>query len=203
MKVNDPSQLDWSDSPILPVVIRDATRGMTLTLAWANREAVAKTLETGLTWLWSRSRKQLWQKGETSGNVQRVVEIAADCDRDAIIYDVIPSGPGCHVGKTSCFDDPPFAPFRVLERTILGRKARLPEGSYTTDLLRRGTSEISKKVGEEAIEVVIACGLESSERLVSEVADLIYHLSVMLVQRNLGWSDVDAELHRREGRVPR
>ncbi|HEX6161342.1 MAG TPA: bifunctional phosphoribosyl-AMP cyclohydrolase/phosphoribosyl-ATP diphosphatase HisIE, partial [Thermoanaerobaculia bacterium] len=162
-------------------------------------ESLRRTEETGQTWFWSRSRNELWHKGATSGNTQRVVHIAPDCDRDAIVITVEPGGPACHTGATSCFENVP-APALDLTRLIdvlRSRQKERPEGSYSTYLFNEGRDKILKKIGEEATEVVIAAKGQGRERLISEVADLVFHLSVLLVDEGIDWSDVGAELQKR------
>ena len=182
-----------------------------LTLAYANAEALERTLATGSTWLYSRSRAELWNKGATSGNTQRVVAVATDCDADALIYRVIPAGPACHTGAASCFETvvplagaeatPGGAPFAsamiALAQTIASRKAAAPEGSYTAKLVAGGVDRIGKKIGEEATEVVIAAKNDDPAELVWETSDLLYHTLVMLAERNVSLDDIGAELARR------
>jgi phosphoribosyl-ATP pyrophosphohydrolase/phosphoribosyl-AMP cyclohydrolase len=184
---------------LLPAIIRDATSGAVLTLAYMNEESLQKTRETGETWFWSRSRNELWHKGATSGNTQRVVHIAADCDEDAIVVTVEPNGPACHTGAPSCFAGvpPPALDLPALMTTLRTRFAVRPEGSYSTYLFNEGRDKILKKIGEEATEVVIAAKGDAPERLVSEVADLVYHLSMLLVDAGIDWPDIGAELQRR------
>ena len=184
---------------LVPAIIRDATSGEILTLAWMNEESLQRTIDTGETWFWSRSRQELWHKGATSGNRQRVVHIAADCDRDALIVSVDAAGPACHEGTRSCFADvpPPALDVASLMRVLRQRNADRPEGSYSAYLFNEGRDKILKKVGEEATEVVIAAKSDSRERVVSEVADLMFHLSVLLVDAGLEWRDVGEELKRR------
>jgi phosphoribosyl-AMP cyclohydrolase / phosphoribosyl-ATP pyrophosphohydrolase len=182
---------------LIPAIVRDARTGAVLTLAYMNEESLAKTRETGQTWFWSRSRQELWHKGATSGNTQRVVHIAEDCDRDALVVTVEPSGPACHTGSDSCFADVPPLPLDRLMSVLQSRHAERPPGSYTTYLFNEGRDKILKKIGEEATEVVIAAKGQSRERLVSEIADLVYHLSVLLVDEGIDWHDVHAELESR------
>ncbi|MEA2489544.1 MAG: phosphoribosyl-AMP cyclohydrolase / phosphoribosyl-ATP pyrophosphohydrolase [Acidobacteriota bacterium] len=184
---------------LLPAIVRDATTGAVLTLAYMNEESLQKTRETGETWFWSRSRNELWHKGTTSGNTQRVVHIALDCDEDAIVITVEPNGPACHTGTASCFDSvpPPALDLPALMATLRDRHANRPAGSYSTYLFNKGRDKILKKIGEEATEVVIAAKGDAPERLVSEVADLVYHLSVLLVDAGIDWPDIGAELQRR------
>lgn len=181
---------------LVAAIVRDRATGATLMLAWMNEEALRRTDETGETWFWSRSRGELWNKGATSGNRQRVVDIKLDCDRDALLIDVVPEGPACHTGEYSCFGDRGDA-FGPLMNVLRARNAERPEGSYSTYLFNAGVDKILKKVGEESAEVIIAAKGDDNERVVSEVADLVYHLSVLLVEKQLDWSDVHAELQRR------
>jgi phosphoribosyl-ATP pyrophosphohydrolase/phosphoribosyl-AMP cyclohydrolase len=195
----------YNDQGLIPAVAQDARTGEVLMLAWMNAEAWRKTLETMEAHFWSRERKQLWRKGETSGNILRVVEVALDCDADAVLLRVIPAGPACHTGARSCFhtcvagearnDSAGF--LHTLDAVIHDRKSNPVEGSYTAGLFREGLPKISRKVGEEAVETIIAALEESDERTVSEAADLIYHTLVLLAARGLGLADVESELERR------
>jgi phosphoribosyl-AMP cyclohydrolase / phosphoribosyl-ATP pyrophosphohydrolase len=205
------AELRWDAAGLVPVVIADATSGTVLTLAYASREAVERTLATGSTWLWSRSRGMLWNKGATSGNTQRVVSISVDCDGDALLYRVIPAGPACHTGALSCFattqplpgadEQPAGAAFAgavaALARTIAERKANPPDDSRTARLFAGGVDRIGKKIGEEATEVVIAAKNADRGELVWETADLLYHLLVLLAERDIALDEVGAELSRR------
>ena len=213
---------------LVPAIVRDARSGAILTLAYMNEESLQRTIDTGETWFWSRSRNKLWKKGDTSGNTQRVVDIAADCDRDALVVSVIPAGPACHDGSPSCFRDVPEPTghserseepegtggtsraaqppdpsrtlgmtLQALESVLRQRREQRPSGSYSAYLFESGLDKILKKVGEEATEVVIAAKGENTERVVSEVADLVFHLSVLLVERGSSWNDVAAELEKR------
>jgi phosphoribosyl-ATP pyrophosphohydrolase/phosphoribosyl-AMP cyclohydrolase len=183
---------------LIPAIVRDANSGAVLTLAYINEESLRKTIETGETWFWSRSRNELWHKGATSGHTQRVVHIAPDCDRDALVVTVIPSGPACHTGAESCFADIPPLPLERLMRILRSRYDERPEGSYSAYLFNEGRDKILKKLGEESTEVIIASKGEGRERMVSEMADLVYHLSVLMVDEGIGWSEVYDELRRRE-----
>ncbi len=196
--VRSVSDVDFGEPPgLVPAIVRDAGSGAVLMLAWMNEESLAKTLESGETWFWSRSRRALWHKGATSGSTQRVKAIATDCDRDALLIDVDPRGPACHTGSTSCFDDAPPRFLDGLMTTLRERNATRPDGSYSASLFEGGRARILKKVGEEAAEVVVAAAAEGRERLVSETADLLFHLSVLLVAEDLDWSDVLRELEGR------
>jgi len=176
-----------------PAIVQDVTTGRVLMLAWMNDEAERLTRETGQAWFWSRSREQLWRKGETSGNTLAVEELRDDCDGDALLLRVTPAGPTCHTGSVSC-----FAP--ALWRTISERALERPAGSYTTELLEAGVGAVARKVGEEAVEVTVAALDESDERVVEEAADLVYHLYVLLAARGLDIAAVEDELVRRAGR---
>lgn len=199
---------------LLPVVAQHARTGEVLMLAWANREALERTLETGELWYWSRSRARLWKKGESSGNVQRLVSLHADCDADALVALVEPTGPSCHTGEWSCFDAPPTLP--ALERVLAERAAERPENSYTTRLLANRNLRL-KKLGEEAVELALACsvgrtgararggsgeGVEGGEvggggAIAEEAADLIYHALVAALGEGVGVGEVLAALDRR------
>jgi phosphoribosyl-ATP pyrophosphohydrolase/phosphoribosyl-AMP cyclohydrolase len=195
---------------LVPVVVQDARNGDVLMLAWASREALAKTRATGRAHFWSRSRGALWRKGETSGHEQQLEEIRLDCDGDTVLYRVIPSGPACHTGQRTCFSsmvqadgsleeaaDPGGHLLTRLSTLLRDRAATRPTGSYTVELLDRGVSRIAKKVGEEAVEVVVAATAEDDGRLASETADLLYHLLVLLTARGLPPDAVWQELQTR------
>jgi phosphoribosyl-ATP pyrophosphohydrolase/phosphoribosyl-AMP cyclohydrolase len=183
---------------LTPAIVQDVNTGAVLMLAYMNDEALQKTIETRETWFWSRSRNELWHKGATSGNTQRVVHIAADCDDDAILISVEPNGPACHKGTTSCFEGVPAPPIPHLVETLKQRRETRPEGSYTAKLFNEGTRAIAQKVGEEATEVVVATlSGEGRARVVSEAADLVFHLLVLLVNEGIEWTEVEAELQRR------
>jgi phosphoribosyl-AMP cyclohydrolase / phosphoribosyl-ATP pyrophosphohydrolase len=171
-------------------IVQDAESGRVLMLAWMDAEAERRTRESGEATFWSRSRREYWRKGETSGNTLAVEEIRDDCDGDALVVRVRPAGPACHTGSFSC-----FAP--ALWRTISERAKDRPAGSYTARLLDEGVPAVARKVGEEAVEVVTAALSEDDERVVSEAADLIYHLYVLLAARGLDVAAVEDELARR------
>ena len=172
-----------------------------VTLAYMNRESLAISLAEGRTCFWSRSRKELWRKGETSGNVQHIVNMKADCDRDALVVYVKKDGPACHLGTDSCFNDDVFGnePFSIkaLYALLEGRKAEKKEGSYTTYLFEKGIDKILKKVGEESTEVIIAGKADDRKETVYEIADLAYHVMVLMVQMGISVEDVLAELASR------
>jgi imidazole glycerol-phosphate synthase subunit HisF len=189
---------------LVPVVVHDVRTGEVLTLAWANAEALTKTKETGFSHFFSRSRNALWKKGETSGNVQRVVSISVDCDGDAVLYDVVPEGPACHTGSKSCFpSQTPPAPSLDLGPlfAVIAERMRNPQpGSYTNELLAKGIGKIAKKVGEEGVEAALAGVSEDEDALAGEAADLLYHLAVLLAARGVSPADVDAKLRNRRGK---
>ena len=183
---------------LIPAIVRDARSGDVLTLAWMNAQSLQKTIESGETWFWSRSRNELWHKGATSGNTQKVVDISPDCDSDALLVSVLPAGPACHNGTRSCFN---AAPRRMLDRlmdVLRDRRENRPEGSYSASLFNAGRSKILKKINEVATEVVMAATHEGRERTISEIADLVFHLSALLVDEGIDWTDIEAELERRE-----
>jgi phosphoribosyl-AMP cyclohydrolase / phosphoribosyl-ATP pyrophosphohydrolase len=201
----------WNADGLAPVVIVDARTNAVLTLAYANHEALRKTVATKSTWLYSRSRAELWNKGATSGNTQRVVAIAIDCDNDALLYRVVPAGPACHTGAPTCFgevvplDGPRTAPngahfaaaMLALANTIADRRTNPPEGSYTAKLFAGGVDRIGKKIGEEATEVVIAAKNADPAELVWETSDLLYHTLVLLAERDVSLDAIGDELARR------
>ncbi len=204
----------FDDGGLVPVVAQDAATGDVLTLAYANREALEKTLATGEAHFYSRSRRELWRKGATSGNTQRVVEVRLDCDGDAVLYRVEPRGPACHTGKSTCFfrtmagkgvgvttEKPDGVSLgTMVERlagTIAQRHREMPQESYTAGLIRRGPERVAQKVGEEAVEVVIAA--LGDDRLAEETADLVYHLLVLLEERGVGTEKVAGILRDRHG----
>ena len=207
--------LKFDGQGLVPAVVQDARTLEVLTLAYMNEESLRRTLAERETWFWSRSRGELWHKGETSGNTQRVVAVYADCDLDALRVLVEPSGPACHTGARSCFqhrldaydrapEDSRAGPGAVLERLyalIETRRRERPEGSYTAYLFNEGLDKILKKVGEESAETIIAAKNEEAAPLVAEITDLAYHLLVLMVERGVKLEDLAAELEAREGPV--
>ncbi|KFZ39677.1 MULTISPECIES: bifunctional phosphoribosyl-AMP cyclohydrolase/phosphoribosyl-ATP diphosphatase HisIE [Thermoactinomyces] len=191
-----PDDIQFDEKGLVPAILQDAASKEVLTLAYMNREALALTLKTKEAWFYSRSRNQLWHKGETSGNVQKVVSVQTDCDRDAILVKVLPEGPACHQGTYSCFKEQPedtagrFQMINKLESVIAKKEAERPEGSYTAYLFDKGLDKILKKVGEEASEVIIAAKNRSAEELSNETADLLYHLFVLLREQKLPLDEV-------------
>jgi phosphoribosyl-AMP cyclohydrolase / phosphoribosyl-ATP pyrophosphohydrolase len=207
--VSGPDEIRFDERGLVPVTAQDATTGAVLTLAYANREALDRTLASGEAHYYSRSRGELWHKGATSGNTQRVVEVRLDCDGDALLYRVLPSGPACHTGEDTCFfttvecggieagdgERRLGAMVDELAATISARHRELPEGSYTARLLGEGRERVAQKVGEEAVEVVVAA--LADERLAEEAADLVYHLLVLLEERGVGTDEVARVLRDR------
>lgn len=205
-----PSDSSWSSerADLRPAIVQDAVTGRVLMLGWMNHEALQRTRETGTVHFWSRSRGRLWQKGETSGNVLRVVEIRLDCDGDAVLVQAIPAGPTCHTGRASCFHrelegvEIPPPPGQILHRLeeVVGERRQHPvESSYTARLFEAGLDEIVKKIGEEAIEVMLALRHQSDQQSLEEAADLLYMLTVGLVARGLSWDAVLDILAKRRG----
>jgi len=201
---NDRPQVAWDDDGLVPCIAQDWATGEVLTLAYMNREALDRTLESGEVHFWSRSRGELWHKGETSGNVQRLRSLRYDCDADALLALVEPAGPACHTGERTCFyrtlEHEAVAPYEALPalgRTLVQRRDELPEGSYSAELFRAGTERIGAKVEEEAQETARAGRDESDERLREESADLLYHLGVLLHARGLTYADALEELTKR------
>lgn len=194
-------ELKFDGKGLIPAIVQDARTREVLTLAYMNRESLARTVETQQTWFWSRSRNELWHKGETSGNTQRVVDLVADCDNDAIVVLVEPAGPACHTGARSCFDvnqtDDLGRLLTQLYALIEERERDRPDDSYTTYLFEQGIDKILKKVGEESAETIIAAKNEDKGLFVNEVSDLIYHLIVLLVARGVTLDQISDELARR------
>lgn len=198
-------ELKFNSHGLIPAIVVDATTKKVLTLAYMNKESLAISMDEGRTCFWSRSRQELWRKGETSGNVQHIVDITADCDRDALVVTVNKEGPACHLGTDSCFNDKVYmnseqgAPFSVegLYALLQGRKEQLPEGSYTTYLFQKGLDKILKKVGEESTEVIIAGKAEDKAETIYEIADLMYHVMVLMVEMGISVEDVMTELASR------
>jgi phosphoribosyl-AMP cyclohydrolase / phosphoribosyl-ATP pyrophosphohydrolase len=200
--------LKWNDAGLVPAVVQDASSGEVLTLAYLSRESMARTQELGETVFYSRSRRTLWHKGETSGNTQKVVGMLADCDLDAVLVRVIPQGPACHTGANSCFFESiggfePAPPDSIgsilagLEQLIAQREAERPEGSYTARLFNEGRKRIMQKVGEEGVETAIAGVGGSREEFISEASDLLFHLLVALREVGASSQDLARELARR------
>ncbi len=199
------SELKFDERGLIPAVVQDAETKEVLMVAWMNRESLEITMEKELACFWSRSRNELWLKGDTSGNYQHVVSVTADCDRDTLLVKVHPDGPACHLGTKSCFEypvydsDPDTEPFSYegLMRLIEGRKTEKKEGSYTTYLFEKGLDKILKKVGEETTEVIIAAKAEDRKETIYEIADLAYHVMVLMVEQGISLEDIRSELAKR------
>ena len=198
------SDLKFDEKGLIPAIVVDSVTKQVLTLAYMNRESLQISMEKGLTCFWSRSRQELWLKGETSGNYQHIVSITADCDRDALVVEVEPEGPACHLGGVSCFEFPVWESDTrqsfsadALMALLAGRRRDRPEGSYTTYLFEKGLDKILKKVGEECTEVIIAGKAEDKRETVYEIADLAYHVMVLMTEAGISLDDVRAELASR------
>ena len=201
LSIND---LKFDEKGLIPAVVVDAVTKKVLTVAYMNRESLEVSMEKGLTCFWSRSRQELWLKGETSGNYQHIVSITADCDNDALVVMVEKEGPACHTGADSCFMHPVWESdtrkefsLEGLYDMLQGRKDNMPEGSYTTYLFQKGIDKILKKVGEECTEVIIAGKADDKAETVYELADLAYHAMVLMVQMGITVEDVHKELASR------
>ena len=197
-------ELKYDERGLIPAIVVDAKSREVLTLAYMNRESLRISMEKGLTCFWSRSRQELWLKGETSGNYQHIVSITADCDRDALTVLVEKDGPACHLGTDSCFNDPVYISedrndfsYDGLMELIRGRKTEKKEGSYTTYLFEKGLDKILKKVGEESTEVIIAAKDRDREETIYEIADLAYHVMVLMVEAGVSLEEIRDELARR------
>ena len=197
-------ELKFDEKGLIPAIVQDHYTKQVLTLAYMNAESLKISMEKGLTCFWSRSRQELWRKGETSGNVQHVVSITADCDCDALVVEVVKDGPACHTGAESCFfheiylsEELKQFSYEGLYQLIAGRKTSPKEGSYTTYLFEKGMDKILKKVGEECTEVIIGGSKGDKEETVYEIADLCYHVMVLMVQMGITVEDITRELEKR------
>ena len=197
-------ELKFDENGLIPAIVQDVETNKVLTLAYMNKESLKISIDRGLTCFWSRSRKALWLKGESSGNYQHIVSITADCDKDALVIAVRKDGPACHMGTDSCFNSPVFeadvpAPFsyKGLMELISGRKSDPKDGSYTTYLFQKGMDKILKKVGEESTEVIIAGKAGNKRETVYEIADLAYHIMVLMTEMDITLDDITAELSSR------
>ena len=197
-------ELKFDEKGLIPAIVQDHFTKEVLTLAYMNAETLALTISEGRTVFWSRSRQEIWRKGETSGNVQKVVSITADCDGDALVVEVIKNGPACHTGAESCFFNEVYVSPEVkqfswegLYRLIEGRKECPKEGSYTTYLFEKGKDKILKKVGEECTEVLIGAAKNDKDETVYEIADLAYHILVLMVEMGISLEDIITEEAKR------
>jgi phosphoribosyl-ATP pyrophosphohydrolase/phosphoribosyl-AMP cyclohydrolase len=212
VKLRD-TELKFDDKGLIPAIVQDVQSKEVLTLAYMNEESLKRSIETRETWFFSRSRNELWHKGATSGHTQTIVDIRYDCDQDALVVLVVPSGPACHKGNYTCFSDSLVEPeavveakedrfgiLRELEAIIAEREAERPEGAYTTYLFEEGVDKILKKVGEEASEVIIAAKNRDKEELTWETADLLYHVMVLLREQDLPLDNVLSALEQRHSK---
>ena len=197
-------ELKFDEKGLIPAIVVDSVTKRVLTLAYMNKESLAISMEKELTCFWSRSRNELWLKGETSGNYQHIVSITADCDKDALVVVVEPDGPACHLGTESCFENPVFQSddrhefsYQGLMKLIEGRKSEKKEGSYTTYLFEKGLDKILKKVGEECTEVIIAAKDNDHKETIYEIADLAYHVMVLMIEAGISLEDIHKELASR------
>lgn len=200
----DTTNISWDSAGLVPAIVQDAATGSVLMLAYMNREALDLTIKAGQVHFWSRSRHELWRKGATSGNTMSVASLDLDCDNDTILVSVVPAGPACHTGTVSCFGNgAATSGITGLWNTISQRAEELPDGSYTASLIAAGTDATARKVVEEAGEVLIAAKNhqfgDDPQRVVSESADLVYHLLVLLAERGLTLASVEQELDERAG----
>ncbi|MBP5356547.1 MAG: bifunctional phosphoribosyl-AMP cyclohydrolase/phosphoribosyl-ATP diphosphatase HisIE [Clostridia bacterium] len=200
----DTSGLKFDANGLIPAIVVDASTKKVLTLAYMNKESLEITLQKKLTCFYSRSRKELWLKGETSGNYQHVVSITADCDKDALLVLVSPDGPACHTGEESCFFNPVYEDesqnnfsYEGLMELIKGRKTNPKDGSYTTYLFNKGLDKILKKVGEESTEVIIAAKANDKKETIYEIADLAYHVMLLMTEAGISLKDIESELASR------
>ena len=197
-------ELKFDEKGLIPAIVVDSVTKKVLTLAYMNKESLQISMEKGLTCFYSRSRQELWLKGETSGNYQHIVSITADCDKDALVVVVDKDGPACHLGTDSCFENPVFQSedrhefsYQGLLELIKGRKIEKKEGSYTTYLFEKGLDKILKKVGEESTEVIIAAHANDKAETIYEIADLAYHVMVLMIQEGISLEDIHRELASR------
>ncbi len=197
-------ELKFDENGLIPAIVVDESSKKVLTLAYMNKESLKISMEKGLTCFWSRSRRELWLKGETSGNYQHIVKILADCDKDALVVLVEKDGPACHIGSESCFNSTVWQSdtlkdfsYEELMALIGGRKTEKKEGSYTSYLFEKGVDKILKKVGEESAEVIIAAKADDKKETVYEIADLAYHIMVLMIEMGISLEDIHKELASR------
>ena len=196
-------ELKYNKDGLIPAIVQDHYSKNVLMLAYMNAESLDITIKEGKTCFWSRSRQELWRKGATSGNTQQVVSIRTDCDKDTLLIDVIKNGPACHTGSESCFFEDVVAPeteefsYEGLYEMLVGRKVNKKEGSYTTYLFEKGIDKILKKVGEECTEVIIGAKGGDKAETVYEIADLLYHVTVLMIEMGISLEEVTAELAKR------
>jgi phosphoribosyl-ATP pyrophosphohydrolase/phosphoribosyl-AMP cyclohydrolase len=201
----DINELKFDEKGLIPAIVVDSVTKKVLTLAYMNEESLRISMEKGLTCFWSRSRQELWLKGETSGNYQHIVSITADCDKDALVVVVEKDGPACHLGTDSCFENPVWESdelnefsYEGLMDLIEGRKTSPKEGSYTSYLFDKGLDKMLKKLGEENTEIIIAAKNPAENEIIYEIADYLYHLEVVMAEKGVDWDDITRELVRRQ-----
>ncbi|OGG58099.1 hypothetical protein A3C86_04390 [Candidatus Kaiserbacteria bacterium RIFCSPHIGHO2_02_FULL_49_16] len=192
-------EINWEKvNMLIPAIVQDSATGTVLMLGFMDEEALKNTMRDSEVWFYSRTKKRLWKKGEESGNVLRVADIKLDCDNDTLLVSALPNGPTCHKGTVSCFDyELETNAFQELFAVIAERKAKMPEGSYTTSLFKSGVDKISLKVSEEAMEVIHAAQKQTKERLTEETVDLLYHLFVLLAEKGVTLKEVTEEMRKR------
>ncbi len=202
--VFDITVLKFDEKGLIPAIVVDTETKQVLTLAYMNKESLKVSMEKGLTCFWSRSRQELWLKGETSGNYQHIVSITTDCDRDALVVEVKKDGPACHLGSESCFsevifegNEPPAFQYGDLMEMLRGRKENPKEGSYTTYLFEKGIDKMLKKIGEETTEVIISAKDGDKANTVYEIGDLMYHIMVLMIETGIELDDVKREMASR------
>ena len=196
----DIDTIDWQKQDgLVPVIVQDAATLRVLMLGYMSREALQATLDSREVTFFSRSRRTLWRKGETSGHVLSLVSVSMDCDNDTLLVQALPAGPTCHLGRASCFPDAPGNPLAELDAVIAQRAIAMPPGSYTTSLFASGVRRIAQKVGEEGVETALAAVVQDDPELLGEAADLAYHLLVLLRARGLGLDDLETALQARQG----
>jgi phosphoribosyl-ATP pyrophosphohydrolase/phosphoribosyl-AMP cyclohydrolase len=196
----DMTSLDFEKAGgLIPVVVQDVDTSKVLMLGYMNKEAYERTLQEGFVYFYSRSRKKLWKKGETSGNFLQVIEIKTDCDSDSLLVKVKPHGNVCHTGSYSCFNEPRQKPsfLYALQKVIRDRKEKMPEGSYTTSLFTKGVNKIAQKVGEEAVELIIEAKDDNRDLFLNETADLLYHLLVLITEKGYSLEEAEEVLRQR------
>lgn len=194
------NRIKYNEQGLVPAILQEQATGKVLMMAWMNSESLERTIETGEAWFWSRSRQELWHKGGTSGNTQKILSVGVDCDGDTLLVQVAPEGPACHTGSWSCFENSDDVGPQILNqlyRRIMERRETMPEGAYTTYLFEKGVDKILKKVGEEASEVIIAAKNRNPQELICETADLVYHMMVLLVEQGIKPEAVEEELKKR------
>src|SRR3989338_693126 len=198
MKKENIKKINWVKvNDLVPAIVQDLSTGLVLMLGYMNQEALTKTISSGFVWFYSRTKKRLWMKGETSNNTLKVQDIKLDCDNDTLLIKALSQGPICHTGDLTCFSETPTnSPIRDLFTTIISRKKKLPKGSYTTSLFKAGLDKISLKVAEESLEVVHAAQKQTRARLVQEAVDLFFHLFVFLAEKSITLEQVESEIKK-------